>query len=271
MSDMQGAYRRYSAQLEAEIAEIITANGGVPTDLGRAAMLTDLIHPSMLYYRRKMGAEQLRVLMDDAPAGVIFAPPREYKTTSVYECVRQSAGLTPSPVLSEIHIMDPATELEKRLRVAPWTMPEEMQGVFITRLASALDQHVKAASRELVTDTAARSGGAWARRLGAGENCPLCCLLVSRGPVYYTEKSSSFDTHTHCNCEGVLVKKNGDFKGKEVYKAYEHLWETVEAEKGYSKQEIFEGAIRHGGITHENMTDKRIKDYVDSLEWKAEK
>lgn len=38
------------------------------------------------------------------------------------------------------------------------------------------------------------------RRIGSGENCAFCDMLISRGAVY-TEQSVRFGTHDHCNCQ----------------------------------------------------------------------
>lgn len=60
---------------------------------------------------------------------------------------------------------------------------------------SIADQH-----RLTVTESAIRDPQAsgWVR-VGVGDNCGFCRMLIDRGAVY-TDKSVTFRSHDHCNC-----------------------------------------------------------------------
>ena len=60
---------------------------------------------------------------------------------------------------------------------------------------SIADQHRLTVVQSSMADPAA-SG--W-RRVGVGENCGFCRMLIDRGHVY-TEASVTFRSHDHCNC-----------------------------------------------------------------------
>ncbi len=46
-------------------------------------------------------------------------------------------------------------------------------------------------------------------RVGSGSACAFCLMLISRGPVYSSQKSSEFEAHDHCACTGELVYERG--------------------------------------------------------------
>lgn len=53
---------------------------------------------------------------------------------------------------------------------------------------------------------------AWARITTSGKPCSFCAMLASRGPVYKSERSASFQSHNHCACEPVCIFSEDDAK-----------------------------------------------------------
>lgn len=52
----------------------------------------------------------------------------------------------------------------------------------------------------------------WAR-VGDGDPCYFCAMLIGRGPVYHSQQSASFHAHDGCGCSARLVFKNDPSKG----------------------------------------------------------
>ena len=48
--------------------------------------------------------------------------------------------------------------------------------------------------------SADRRARGWARVLGDADPCPFCAMLASRGAVYRSEATASFEAHDHCAC-----------------------------------------------------------------------
>lgn len=76
---------------------------------------------------------------------------------------------------------------------------------------------VRDRGRDTVRDSALsnRGFGGWSR-VGTGEACEFCRMLISRGAVY-SEESVRFASHLHCNCE-VEPARGGDAKPVSVYR-----------------------------------------------------
>ena len=56
--------------------------------------------------------------------------------------------------------------------------------------------------RELIVNTvqADRAALGWARVLTSADPCPFCRMMASRGPVYRSDQSASFQAHDGCLC-----------------------------------------------------------------------
>ena len=69
-----------------------------------------------------------------------------------------------------------------------------------TLIAGGLQRIVADMHRLTVVDNAIRDPKAagW-KRIGVGDNCGFCRMLIDRGHVY-TEASVTFRSHDHCNC-----------------------------------------------------------------------
>lgn len=76
-------------------------------------------------------------------------------------------------------------------------------------LEGGIQRRVVNFGRFTITESAYRDPHAdgW-MRLGVGNNCPFCDVLISRGAVY-SESTVTFASHDHCNCIAVPA-----FRGK---------------------------------------------------------
>jgi hypothetical protein len=52
----------------------------------------------------------------------------------------------------------------------------------------------------------------WAR-VGDGDPCYFCAMLIGRGPVYHSRATASFHAHDGCGCNARVVFKNDPSKG----------------------------------------------------------
>jgi len=82
----------------------------------------------------------------------------------------------------------------------PSLKPKDVRATTLTRLDGGLQRSIAAQHRETImrssiADPAAKG---W-RRVGVGDSCDFCSMLLSRGAVY-TEASVRFRSHDHCNC-----------------------------------------------------------------------
>jgi hypothetical protein len=83
---------------------------------------------------------------------------------------------------------------------SPLFQPTPDRAAALTLLTGGLqrsiaDQHRLTVVESSIADPAA-SG--W-RRVGVGDNCGFCRMLIDRGHVY-TEAGATFRSHDHCNC-----------------------------------------------------------------------
>ena len=69
-----------------------------------------------------------------------------------------------------------------------------------TLVAGGLQRRIADAARNVVTGSSISDpfSDGW-MRIGQGDNCPFCNLLIGRGEVY-SETSVTFASHDHCNC-----------------------------------------------------------------------
>lgn len=98
--------------------------------------------------------------------------------------------------------------------------------------ARAAMRHVLNGGRETVTNTVAadRRALGWARTT-SGKPCYRCALYASRGPVYRTEKSSSFESHDGCSCGAEPVYRD-DAKWPTGSNRYAELYAEAKSADG---------------------------------------
>lgn len=70
----------------------------------------------------------------------------------------------------------------------------------LTLIAGGMQRTIADAHRMTVVESSLRDPAAegW-RRIGQGDNCGFCNMLIARGAVY-REASVTFKSHDHCNC-----------------------------------------------------------------------
>lgn len=82
----------------------------------------------------------------------------------------------------------------------------------LVRAGGAVSRHIVDAGRQTILDSVAADPHAvgWAR-VTDGDPCYFCLTLASRGAVYKSEQSASFQAHDHCGCTAMPV-----FEGTEI-------------------------------------------------------
>lgn len=102
-------------------------------------------------------------------------------------------------------------------------------------------RHGESASRDKIVGLSLADDGCvgWARKARGASSCPFCLMLISRGPVYRSQKSASTRGgvsmkayHNACDCQAVPVFDKENFPGYQEYKAAERLWTDSTKGKG---------------------------------------
>lgn len=83
--------------------------------------------------------------------------------------------------------------------------------VALTRISGGMQRTIADMYRETVVQSSLLDPAAlgW-RRVGQGDNCGFCNMLIGRGDVY-SQKGVAFKSHDHCNCIAAAV-----FQGEDV-------------------------------------------------------
>lgn len=89
----------------------------------------------------------------------------------------------------------------------------------------------------VASDPAARG---WLRRSG-GSPCSFCAMLISRGPAYKSEGTSSFRAHDHCHCKAVPFF-GSDSGWTEQSAEFREMWDAAKANP--DKDVTFESLYR---------------------------
>lgn len=82
----------------------------------------------------------------------------------------------------------------------PSLKPKDVRATTLTRLDGGLQRSIAAQHRETImrssiADPAAKG---W-KRVGNGDTCDFCAMLIGRGAVYARE-TARFKSHDHCSC-----------------------------------------------------------------------
>ena len=150
-----------------------------------------------------LSAEQVRdALMDVLPElGGVYGDAAAALAADWYEDVREASQARGSfsPVLASPP--EPARwEALARWGVTPLFAEQPDAATALAQVAGGLqrsiaDQHRLTVVESSIADPAA-SG--W-RRVGVGDSCRFCRMLIDRGHVF-TEATSTFRSHDNCNC-----------------------------------------------------------------------
>jgi hypothetical protein len=84
--------------------------------------------------------------------------------------------------------------------------PVQARQIALTRVSGAVSRHVLNGGRETILGSVQGDAKAlgWAR-ITDGNPCAFCMTLASRGAVYKTEETASFEAHDHCGCAAMAV------------------------------------------------------------------
>lgn len=88
-------------------------------------------------------------------------------------------------------------------------------------------------------------------RLTDGQPCPFCALLASRGLVYKSEKSASFEAHNQCGCIGVPAFSRDHELPDINQQARAVYYDTVRGMKGPKTQATVLPAFRKAWAAHQ--------------------
>lgn len=80
------------------------------------------------------------------------------------------------------------------------------------RTSGAVTRHILDGGRETVLGSVQNDGQAlgWGR-VTDGDPCAFCLVLASRGPVYKSEETASFEAHDHCSCTAEPFYRGSDW------------------------------------------------------------
>lgn len=83
-----------------------------------------------------------------------------------------------------------------------------------TAVLGAAQRRILDAPRRRLIDLADADPNAsgWAR-VGDGDPCYFCAMLIGRGPVYHSEQTADFRAHDHDGCNARLVFRNDPSRG----------------------------------------------------------
>lgn len=98
-----------------------------------------------------------------------------------------------------------------RWGVDPLFAADPAADVALTRISGGMQRIIADMHRETVVQSSLLDPAAlgW-RRVGQGDNCGFCNMLIGRGDVY-SQKGVAFKSHDHCNCVAAAV-----FQGEDV-------------------------------------------------------
>lgn len=117
--------------------------------------------------------------------------------------VRLAATVDPEQIISSLYVTG---QVKTRDALNSGAAPEQARKAALTRVSGAVSRHVLTGGRETVLNSVAADKRAigWAR-VTDGDPCYFCLTLASRGAVYKTEQSASFEAHDHCGCSAMPV------------------------------------------------------------------
>lgn len=87
--------------------------------------------------------------------------------------------------------------------------PEQARATALARTSGAVTRQILTGGRDTILQSvhADKQALGWAR-VTDGDPCYFCLTLASRGAVYKTQKSASFEAHDHCACTAMPLYKD---------------------------------------------------------------
>lgn len=227
------AYRRVDGPVARAIADAVTA-WGVPVDVDTALSMAELLYPVIMRERHALVAQSAELIRADHPELWVPDTGPPYTIDGLAKMIMRAAGLTPDAQRTEALIFNEEYQRLERVRVAPWTQPNEPEVIqaFHDRIQAGASRHVRSADREMTTYTATKNGRKWARRTN-GEACAFCAVLASRGAVYGVKY---FQAHNHCDCSAEIAQPDGSFSGQDEADEYLAIWNESKSMTDYGKK-----------------------------------
>lgn len=166
------------ADLAGSLPKFLVAVQAIVSQFGRASA-----SGAMSYY-----------LSERAAAGVTGRPSLPLAPDASPEQIAATVGWALKDVLH------PATEVTTPAPVAEGAL-NEIEQASLAKLDAAVEKLVLDQGRQTIIDATNKDKAAkgWARVTEPGA-CSFCLLLATRGAVYKTEDSASFQSHDHCQC-----------------------------------------------------------------------
>lgn len=141
-------------------------------------------------------------LIDVLPAlGETYGSAAAALAADWFDEAREQAGVSGrfSPVLAP-QVASARWVALARWGVDPLLGAEPNSAAALTRIVGGLQRTIADQHRTTITDSAiADPKAAGWRRVGVGDSCGFCRMLIGRGGVY-SEKGVEFKSHDHCNC-----------------------------------------------------------------------
>lgn len=109
----------------------------------------------------------------------------------------------------------------------------------VERLQQSLNRVVRNGARETTIGNVrrdAKSSG-W-ERVATAEACAFCLMLASRGLVYRSQQTASFEAHDVCQCEARPTFKGEKYRQSSVGRAARELWLDTDTAGMSNKESI---------------------------------
>ncbi|TWS25359.1 hypothetical protein FK268_09210 [Tsukamurella sputi] len=247
--DAVGLQRAQAAITKAIVDAMLRALNkfGVPATAGERAQFAQRVLPEMMRAREQSYTAAVAHMRYTAlHAGQVMPEPAEIRRYGMWAI--ESA-------IEQANVPDP-TAMDQVTRAAAKRPDPRRQ------IAANLARHALAAGRDAIVATAEQQGEevGWARVLTGAENCAFCMMLVSRGPVYRSQRSAGFRAHTHCDCSCTLVFHGKRWHGQDDYERLEDLW--AEVTRGESGKGKFDAWRRHiDGLNRAEADDEPTEDW----------
>lgn len=95
----------------------------------------------------------------------------------------------------------------------------------VVRVSGDASRLVLLGGSDTVTNEAKRSKLRFAR-VTSGSPCAFCAMLASRGPVYWSEETASFEPHGSCSCQPEIEYGEG-YEWPGNGRQYQDLWKQT--------------------------------------------
>lgn len=137
-----------------------------------------------------------------AAADNYLAQLRELAGVDDLPALARSLGISVEELLERLWMSGPAAI--KSGLAAGWTLERAVELALVESLGTIqkllADLARERAFQHLHAEYEAGRTARWARFSISKRPCPWCRMLISRGPVFFNERTASFKAHKHCRC-----------------------------------------------------------------------